>query len=171
MSYSRIKSFGDFASLNEGKIPMYIPGDNLKASKSMRVVDVARDFKKIMDQNKPFTVVVNTEGLKGADPLKPEMDVVSLEKSSDAVPIEDLLVLKDYKGREFKIKFGKIEEIILGDSVEQKVFLNTAFFVDGKSRMRILDFDGKEIKVYVHGEGERKIPLEEWKKMKKTEVD
>jgi uncharacterized protein YhfF len=164
---SRIKSFGDFHSLNEGKIPMYLPGDNLKASKSMRVVDVIRDFKKLLDKEQPFTVVVNTEGMKTANPTKPEMDVVGLEGEGDG----GLIVLRDYKGREFKIKAGKILEILVGDSIKDNVILNTAYFVEGKDRMKIKNFDGKELTVYVHGEGERKIPLAEWKGYRKDFVD
>lgn len=167
MSYNRIKSFGDFHSLNEGKIPMYIPGDNLKASKSMRVVDVIRDFKKLLDKEQPFTVVVNTEGIKAADPTKPEMDVVGLEGEGDG----GLIVMRDFKGREFKVKAGKIEEILVGNSVKDKIFLNLAYFVEGKERMKLKNFDGKEVTVYVHGEGERKMPLAEWKGLRKTEVD
>lgn len=164
---SRIKSFGDFHSLNEGKIPMYLPGDNLKASKSMRVVDVIRDFKKLLDREQPFTVVVNTEGMKNVDHTKPEMDVVGLEGEGDG----GLIVMRDHKNREVKIKAGKIIEIMVGDSVKDGIFLNTAYFVEGKDRMKIKNFDGKDLTVYVHGEGERKIPLEEWKGYRKDLVD
>lgn len=167
MSYNRIKSFGDFHSLNEGKIPMYMPGDNLKASKSMRVVDVVRDFNRLLDKGQPFTVVVNTEGLKNVDHTKPEMDVHGVEGEGDGA----LIVMRDFKGREVKIKAGKILDIVVGDSVEHGIFLNTAYFVNGKERMKIKGFDGKNLDVYVHGEGEKKIPLDEWKALKKTEVD
>jgi|688.fasta_scaffold99153_7 hypothetical protein len=165
MGYNSIKGFHDYYLIKEGKIPMYVPGDNLKASKSMRVVDVHRDFKKLLDAGTPFTVIVNTEGMKNVDHLKPEMDVISVE--------DDNLHLKvrDHKGNEHRIKSGKIEEIGIGNSVKDKVWLNIAYFVDGKERMRVKDFDGKEVTVMVHGDGVRKYPLADWKKMNKYEVD
>jgi hypothetical protein len=166
MSYNRIKSFGDFHALNEGKIPMFMPGDNLKASKSMRVVDVIRDFKKLLDKGQPFTVTVNTEGMKTVDHTKPEMDVVGLEGEGDG----GLIVMRDHKGREVKIKAGKILDITVGDSVKDGIFLNVAYFSEGK-RYKVKNFDGKTVSVYIHGEGPAEIPLEEWQAMRKTEVD
>lgn len=162
MGYNTIKGFQDFTMITEGKIPMYMPGDNIKASKSMRVVDVQRDFKKLFDAGTPFTLIVNTEGMKGVDHLKPEMDAIGQDG--------ELIIVRDQKGVEHKIKAGKIEEIGVGNSVKDGIFLNLAYFVDGKERMRVKDYDGKDVTVMVHGDGIRKYPLADWKKMNKYEV-
>jgi hypothetical protein len=163
MGYKTIKGFHDYTMITEGKIPFYIPGDNKTASKSMRVVDVERDFKKLLDAGKPFTIIVNTEGMKNVDHMLPEMDVIGQDK--------DLIIVRDLKGNEHKIKAGKIEEIGLGNSVKDGIFLNVAYFVDGKERMRIKDFDGKTVTVLVHGEGDKKFSLADWKKLDKYEIN
>lgn len=162
MAFNKIKGFADFNLITEGKIPMYVPGDTIKASKSMRVVDITRDFGKLLAEKKPFTIIVNTEGMKNVDHTKPEMDVVGMDG--------DLIIVRDEKGNEHKIKGGKVEEISVGNSIKDKVYLNVAYFVDGKERMRVKDYDGKEVTVMVHGDGIRKYPTEEWQKINKYEV-
>jgi hypothetical protein len=157
----RIRSFEDFNSLNEGRILVYHPGDNLKASKTMRAVDVTREFQKLLDKGQPFTVTVDTVGVKGADPLHPEMDVIGIDG--------ELVVVKDYKGREFKIKTHKPIEVNIGNSVKDRIVLNLTYFANGE-RMTIKNNNGKELTVSAQGEV-KKIPLDTWKKWDKTQID
>ena len=134
----RILKYDKFKELFEGRIPMFKNGEVGKPFKTMRVVDVIRDLGKIYATGEPFTLIINTAGVKGADELHPEVDVIGING--------DLLKVRDAKGNEYMIKTGKILEIFMGTSVKCDVYPGNKYMINGK-KVKVKTFDGKVVKL------------------------
>lgn len=164
------RSFKDFCLLQEGNLPVYMPGDGFKSSRHMHLKDIFRTdnfdlgFANLLKKGIPFTVIVNTEGMKNIDHLHPEMDVIGIE--------EDMIIVRDIKGNINKVNGGRIMDgqVSIGNSVEDDITLGSTYLVDGKERWKILDYDGKELTVNASGE-KKKISIADWKKKEKTTIN
>jgi len=195
MGYKKIKTFDGFTMLAEGRIAAYQPGDKGTASKSLSVPVVASYFFDLLSAGKPFTAVINNEGPEFDTPageppfnrLESELDVVGMEefgkdKKDIIKPIETaaeakkvdpnkvLIVLRDKKGRKFKIQIGKIEEVAVGNSIQDKIELGNKYRADDLGTFYLYDYDGKDVTLKVKdGDTEKdvKMPYTEWKNKRK----
>jgi hypothetical protein len=165
MPYMDIMGFDSFKSLFEGKIPMYRNGDVGKPYKTMRVVDVIRDLGKIFNAGEPCTLIINTAGVKGADEMHPEVDVIGIEGEGE----EGRVRVRDVKGNEYTLKTGKILEIFMGNSVQYQVFLGLKYMIDGK-KVRVKSFDGKVVTLDTT-DGPQEVTPEDWKRLRKIQID
>jgi hypothetical protein len=157
----RILKYDKFKELFEGRIPMFKNGEVGKPFKTMRVVDVIRDLGKIYATGEPFTLIINTAGVKGADELHPEVDVIGIDG--------DLLKVRDAKGNEYMIKTGKILEIFMGTSVKYDVYPGNKYMINGK-KVKVKTFDGKVVKLDTI-DGPQEVDPADWRKMEKIAID
>ena len=79
------------------------------------------------------------------------------------------IVLRSKDGKEWKIQIGKIEEVYIGSSEKDGISVNTPFFVHGKGKGILYDFDGKDVTFQYGEKGSEKetMSLADWKKTKK----
>lgn len=161
----KIPNFDTFLNeniLNEGAILVYGKKDVNKPEKTMRVVDVIRDFKKMLDAEQDFTVILDTEGIPEAG-KEAEFDVVGLEG--------DKIRVKGSKGNEFLVKAGKIIEIQMGNSVVDGIAMGASYLVDGKTRAKIVDYNNGIVQIKLQTGENREYTLKEWKKENFTALD
>ena len=165
MSKSKIHSFDEFVneskmhSLNEGAIPIFGEEGPFKQIKSMRVVDVIRDFTKMLNDGVTFTVIADTDNIPGAD--EAEYDVVGV--SGDKIKI------RGKKGNEYFIKAGKIIEIQIGNNIENNISVGISYLIEDM-RGIIRGLQNGVITVKLQNGEMRDYTLEEWKKGRFTEI-
>ena len=92
--------------------------------------------------------------------------ITSPDEAKKTNPNNIAIVLVDKKGKNWKVQIGKIEEVSVGSSLKDKVYIGEVFTVDGKGKCYVADYDGKDVTIQFEN-GKETMPLSDWKKMDK----
>lgn len=110
-----------------------------------------------------FKDKVNTNGKLTFTETYPITDPAEAKKTN---PNNIAIVLVDKKGRNWKVQIGKIEEVSVGSSLKDKVYIGEEFKVEGKGKCYVADYDGKDVTVQFEDTKET-MSLAAWKKIGK----
>lgn len=180
-NYSKLYNFSDFVnesaktSLNEGAIPVYGEEGPFKQIKSMRVVDVMRDFGKMLKDGVAFTAITDLDGgdYKGKNSDDAEFDVIAVEQAKHPRKpgvTEDVIRIRDKKGEEFIVRPGKIIEIQIGNSLKDNITIGSSYLVDGK-RGVLRKYQNGIVTIRLQNGEQKEMSLADWKKARYTELE
>jgi hypothetical protein len=179
-NYSKLYSFSEFVNesektLNEGAIPVYGEEGPFKQIRSMRVVDVVRDFRKMLDSGMTFTVIADLDGgdYLGKQSEEAEFDVIGVEqaeKPSKPGVKEDVIRIRSKKGDELLVRPGKIIEIQIGNSMKDNIAIGSSYLI-GDKRGALRNYQNGIVTVRLQNGQTLEIPIDEWKKANYLELE
>jgi hypothetical protein len=187
-----IKLFEDY-TLDEGRIPIYPPGNPYKMEKGIRWIDVIKAIQEMMNEKQAFTVVcdfdydkysMNPDTRSKVQGNEDQKDLPLFTKKYpqygeaefDVEEVKDVklgdpaLLLIDKKGMKFLVEPARVIEIQKGSSVRDGIFSGDKYWL-GNMLGKVIDYKDGVIKVHKQDGKTEDFTLADWKKGNFMHVD
>jgi hypothetical protein len=190
-----IKLFEEFSSLNEGKIPIYGPGDPYNPIGSTQWTGLVKKMDDWKASGQSFIVVADVDyDMYTTDPnfrskanmtwqdkslplftskypryQEVEFDYQGMEPN-ELKPHEVWIRITDKKGVEFKIHPFHVLDIQLGSSAAERIHAGNKYLIKSM-RATIVNFKNNVVEVKLQDGSKMNIPIEQWRRENYTEID
>jgi hypothetical protein len=190
-----IKLFEEFSALNEGKIPIYGPGDPYKPIGSTQWTGLVKKMDEWKASGQSFILVADVDyDMYTTDPnFRSKANMTWTDKSlplftskypryqevefdyqgmepNELKPHEVWIRITDKNGVEFKIHPFHVLDVQLGSSAGDRIHAGNKYLIKSM-RATIINYKNNVVEVKLQDGTKMNIPIEQWKREDYTEID